>query len=333
MAYPAPVWRSAGTFVSGIGSVTPGLPAGWAQNDIFILAVEAKATDTIATPSGWTAVVSSPQTTTTGSSTSGKLAVFYRRATASESAPVLADSGDHTAAIIHAISGCVKYGSPIDVEAGGENDSASTDVFMAAVTTTVADTLIVYIGGHGVSTTSAQVTLNTNWGNLNAITERSDNSTNSGTGGGIYTYMGDIGAPAFVDSTEFTLATASSRTYITLALKPPPDPGTSTGTAVANAPTAASGGKPVAVTGSTVVGATQITSTAGAGQPSGSTTANAAKPALAARAGAVTASAVANAPSTNTSGNLHVNADQNAAVVTVSGPGTIFVGARAQGIG
>ena len=118
-----PTFVSAGTPAGGTGTVTPGLPSGWQQDDIFLLVVETPA-NTNTPPAGWTAVTNSPQGD--GSTTSTFINVYWRRATASESAPTVPDSGNHTYAVILAFRGCPTSGNPWNVTSGGSESTQDT---------------------------------------------------------------------------------------------------------------------------------------------------------------------------------------------------------------
>jgi hypothetical protein len=104
-----PVFVSAGTFASSNGAITPGLPAGYADGDLFILMVES-ANEAVATPSGWTA---DPNNGTNGIGTPGaagatRMSVFTKWVSGTQTAPTVADSGNHTCGLI----ACYRYVDP-----------------------------------------------------------------------------------------------------------------------------------------------------------------------------------------------------------------------------
>jgi len=73
-----PTYQGKGTFTSGAGALSVPVPAGYQDNDIFILFVESE-NQAIATPSGWTQVANSPQFTGTARAAGAvRLAVFYK---------------------------------------------------------------------------------------------------------------------------------------------------------------------------------------------------------------------------------------------------------------
>lgn len=218
-AYNGVSWVNSGAFTHGTGDITPPLPTGWAQGDTFILVANCAEEGFIGAPAGWNPLASSPQQT--GSSTTGSsLAVFWRVATASESNPTVTDSGDHTSAVIHAFRGCDAVNGPIDTEGGIFQTEDDVTVTTPSISTGIPNEMVVYIGSHGIDSASAQVSLATNDADLENVTERTDASTTDGVGGGLFVYTATSDTATFVDSATFTLATASARAAITVALMP-----------------------------------------------------------------------------------------------------------------
>jgi hypothetical protein len=212
-----PTFVAAGTSATGVGAVTPGLPAGWAQDDIFLLVVQAEGAGSFSTPSGYTTIDSVNGITSGVGSTA--MALYYKRATASESAPTVNDTGDHTFAVILAFRGCVASGSPVATFATGIGFS-STSVSFSAITTTSGENLIVLAGTHGIDTTGGQASGYTNAA-LSSLAELFDDSTTDGTGGGIFIAAGGKTAAGSTGSTSATLASAANSIAYTVALKPP----------------------------------------------------------------------------------------------------------------
>lgn len=218
-AYSSVTWVSDGGFVHGTGDLTVPLPASYRINDVLLLAVTADEADTITGPSGWTQVNSSPQATSSAT-TGNQIAVFWRVSDGSETAPLLTDAGDHLGAIIHAFHGCDIVDGPIDVDGGIFQDVDDTTATMPSLSTTIPDDMVVYVGGHGVSTVSPEAALLSSDADLTNITERSNDSTADGAGGGLYVWTANCPPSTFVDSATFTLADPSVRTGIVVALLP-----------------------------------------------------------------------------------------------------------------
>jgi hypothetical protein len=198
----APTYVASGTFVHGSGALSPGLPAGWAQNDIFILVVHLRgATSGATAPSGWAHVTSSPAA---HNSALESISVMWKRATASESAPSVADpGGDYASARIHAYRGAITSGNPWDVAGATTNSTFSTTFNISGVTTTVTDTRVVI---NEACFDTATVSGWTN-ANLSGLTERVD----SNGGGSTFTQQ------ALADGTKAT-AGATGTTTVTISI-------------------------------------------------------------------------------------------------------------------
>lgn len=136
-----------GTVASGGASgIAPGLPTGWAEHDLFLLFVEsANEAATVASPAGWTEVTGSPQGTgTAGGSSSTRLTVFWKRATASESAPSIPIvSEDHFIGCVLALRGVTRIQDPFDVISGAVEASSTTTGTIPGMTTTVTNAWVI----------------------------------------------------------------------------------------------------------------------------------------------------------------------------------------------
>lgn len=193
----APVWRSAGTVAtsSSDANITPGLPSGYQSGDILLITYNGLTAADHTTPAGYTEVTSSPRTDSFG----GYEGVCWKRATSSESAPTI----KAYQARIHAISGCISTGSPIDATAVTDQSSGgTTSVSATGITTTAADDMVfVYVCAGNVSTT---VSAETN-SNLASFAERTDDGTAQGLGMAIAT-----GGKTTAGATGTTTATLST---------------------------------------------------------------------------------------------------------------------------
>jgi hypothetical protein len=222
----APTWRSQNTPNSSTGAVSTDLPAGFQANDILILTVGAEETvGTIATPSGWTQIGSQLNS---GSGTTGNdMAIFWKRATGSETTFNVADTGVWTLSSIQAISGCIQTGNPIDTFNTQAEAVADTSFTLPEITTSVDNTLILVSVVHGIGASN-------NFGapggatNVSGKTERTDYGADIGglgEGGGTACWTGTL-ATAGVTGGSFTATSGAStrKTGFILALIPQPDP-------------------------------------------------------------------------------------------------------------
>ena len=128
---------AAGTFASaGSGgvslSISPGIPAGIANNDILVLMVAwgIAGSNYTGTPTGYTAL------------TAGNyMRFFWKRTTGTESAPTITMSGNAAlAARIFAYRGCTTSGSPVDVQSTADDETSP----LPSVTTVTANTHVIF---------------------------------------------------------------------------------------------------------------------------------------------------------------------------------------------
>lgn len=218
----APTFVAAGAVASGVGTIAPAIPAGVLANDILLLFVEsANQTISLTTANGFAEVTTSPQGTGTAAGTAAtRLAVYWKRATGSDSAPTVADSGDHQVGRIIAIRGCKTSGDPWNVTPAGDvAATASTSVTIPGVTTSVNNCMIVVAVSNATDTTTAQTSAWTN-SNLSSLTERIDSNATAGNGGGFGVATGILATAGATGSTTATLATSSVQGRMCIALEP-----------------------------------------------------------------------------------------------------------------
>jgi len=148
-SYAGPTWVTNGAFTSGAAAVTPGLPTGYAANDIFILFVESEngASSAIAPPTGWSMVTNQSGLTNglgaLNGASSTSLETFWKRATASETAPSVEDRGDYALAQIMCIRGAESNAYPFHAVQVDNKSGSSKTVSITNATTTISNCLIV----------------------------------------------------------------------------------------------------------------------------------------------------------------------------------------------
>lgn len=208
---------AAGAKAAGIGAVTPVLPAGIAKDDVLLLVAESKSGEavTIADSKGgqWTEVTNSPQ-----DSTDSRLTVFWSRYNGFQEAPTTNDPGDHICCFIIAYRGCSLSGNPWNITVGGVDNVSNTALSATGGTTTVDGCLIVVIASTGADTDTPQYSGWTNT-DLLSITERQDACTAFGDGGGAGLATGERVAAGAFGATTATLAGASTKGFLTIALR------------------------------------------------------------------------------------------------------------------
>jgi hypothetical protein len=144
--------------------------------------------------------------------------VFYKRAGASESSPTTSDSGTGQVGQIIGIRGCVTSGDPFDATAGSFTNTADTSGVIPGVTTTVANTLLLYAIGiyPGTNNFDGWFSGWTN-ANLTSLTERMDRTWTYGGFGLATGFKATAGASG---NTTVTIANTLSKMYWCGALKP-----------------------------------------------------------------------------------------------------------------
>jgi len=227
----AAAFKAAGTFTAGTGSITPPYPTSTnapVAGDIALLLVSSEnETISLTTANGFVEVGAQANKAagTAATDPATRLAVYWKRCVGSDSAPVIADSGNNTEGQIFLFSGCRNNGNPWDVFAEG-NDSAANDTSgsIPGTSTTVANTLIVAIcstSNNANSTTEFSGWTNSN---LTSLTEQADNSDTSGLGGGFGVATGNWASIGNYGATTVTLAHTSFKGTMSIALAPEVSP-------------------------------------------------------------------------------------------------------------
>lgn len=221
MAIPA--HRNTGTIAqAGTGSVTPSMPT-HAADDILVLYVSGDfSADTITVSGGSLTWTLKTDSSTGATNTDVWLKVYWARATSgSETAPTVAGSNNVVQAQISSFSGAITSGDPFDVTTTRDDTGSGTTVTWDAVTTTVADCLILLPVGFADDTGSDPGTSYSN-GNLSSITERADTGTALGNDNRLTLVDGGKASAGDTGATTATIATGTvKRSTHTLALKPP----------------------------------------------------------------------------------------------------------------
>lgn len=220
----APTFVAVGTFTAAAGAITPPIPAGAADGDLCILAVETA--NQAITVSGWTEVPSSPQGTGTAGAAGGvRITAFYKFFTTGMGNPTTSDSGDHQAGAITVWRG-VDTTTPIEASAG-TNGAATNTPTLPSLTTLTDDALVVYLlaGDRDIGTSETQLR-NAEWTSSSLdtgfATEVDDEFTATNSGGGVSVAHGTMVTAGVVSAGTARFAGTNSMAYgvIALALKP-----------------------------------------------------------------------------------------------------------------
>jgi hypothetical protein len=212
-----PFVYAVGTAASGTGAITPGVPAGTTAEDCTFLFVE---TENQAVPAvvGYAEVLNSPVSVSTGTVT--RLTIRWHRAVGNESGTVsVGDAGDHQIARIVGVRGCIATADPWNTTAAATELVSDTSASCPTITTTVPNCLVLATVATGTDVAStAHITSWTNT-NLANITERCDDWTTSGLGGGFGVASGEKATAGLVGATTATLVTANFKALFQIALK------------------------------------------------------------------------------------------------------------------
>lgn len=204
---------------STTGNIVPTLPSGWAADDIHLCVVEQSAVNAFTTMSGWT-LVTNCQQKVGSTATDGNIQVFWKRAAGGDTDPTVTGTANHTSARIIGIRGCITSGNPWDVTNGGTDATADTSVVVTGNTTTVADCLVVIFVGTGTDVASTTEISGFANSDLGSVTERMDNWTSDGNGGGFGCATGTKATTGSYGNTTATLVNSANKAYCTIALKP-----------------------------------------------------------------------------------------------------------------
>jgi hypothetical protein len=195
-----PTIASVGAEFHSTGVPTATLPSVHTTNDILVLVLQSS-NEQISKPTNYNRL--GPQTCIGASATAGstRMAIFWKRDGGSESAPTIADSGDHTYGFMFAVRGCPTSGDPFHFLANGENRTASITwqspgaggLALGKVATTIPNCLMTFLFGHAVDTTGGISSGESGTGIT--VAEQFDGSTTDGTGGGLVMLSGTLATP------------------------------------------------------------------------------------------------------------------------------------------
>lgn len=162
------------------GNVTPGLPSGWATNDIFICIIISSDNVNSTMPVGWTAIDDGTNNGTGEEHGWGviRTSVFYRRAITGDTNPLITHpNGNNIVASISAYRGVITSGSPLDVVGTTTVNSSyygSTTVRANSITTLTDGACVIFTGGIGSRSTFSS------FSGIPTPTERVDTPNQSG---------------------------------------------------------------------------------------------------------------------------------------------------------
>jgi hypothetical protein len=220
-----PTFVSAAAVSSGTAAITPALPGSILADDILILGCETRGGQALALSDeagGDWSLASSPNVATQFTGTTAgdtRLTVAMSRYNGTQTAPTIADAGDHQIAGIIAVRGCIASGAPHEAPVGGTKTSTSTTVAVTGSTTTGSDRLVVVVCSRK---TDAAGAFFSNWANadLANVTERFDDGGTSGVGGGFAIVLGEKAVAGAYGDTNADMLSTDINAFVTFALIP-----------------------------------------------------------------------------------------------------------------
>jgi len=215
MAAPT-VLTPVGVASASASSITPALPVvSFADGDVIIGIGESVADFPTAASNGFAHIDSvSPVVQDTNT----RLTVIWRRWTAGLTAHAWGDSGDHNLGAYIAIRGCKTTGNPWNVVGVAVDATADNSALWPGATTTIADCLILEIGGWSDDFATGALTN----GAYTSITERIDAVTALGADGAIALISAIKASAGATGQSTATLTGVAFKAMMTLALEPAP---------------------------------------------------------------------------------------------------------------
>lgn len=217
-----PTFQAKGAFTSGTGALIVPVPAGYQDNDVFLLFVGSANQAIVVIPTGWTEIANSPQFTGPPSAAGGvRLTVFYKVVSGAQSSVSVDDILNYTTAIIANFRG-VKTSAPINLTAGSVDALATSALSAPSLVTTVNDALIVNAIGLDKDLADTDTLSGAANTNLSTLTEQHDQTVAANAGGGLAFYTGGKAIAGSTGNTTATGDTSTTHAYITIALEPNP---------------------------------------------------------------------------------------------------------------
>jgi hypothetical protein len=222
MAVPFVPTGGVGAVAAAVAQITPALPVvtgGFLDGDVIIGIGEC---ESVTAPGAFPTAASNGfahvDLTPIAQSTNTKLTVIWQRWTAGLTAHSWGDSGDHNIGRYIVIRGCKTSGNPWNVSPVTNTDATSdTSAAWAAVTTDVADCLVLFIGAWSDDVTTGVLTGGTG---LTNIVEHIDSGTALGNDGEITLTSATKAAAGSTGAPTATLSLAAFKAMLTLAMEP-----------------------------------------------------------------------------------------------------------------
>lgn len=210
-----PTVFAVGTSASNINAASPGLPAGFVADDIFMLYIETQDVAVVPATTGYTEITN--VFVSTGNAT--RLTLRWRRAVAGDTAPSVGETAnDHCCCQILGIRGCITTGNPYEAVQTSQETTSDGTVSIAGSTTLGPDRLVLAAFSTGADIASTVQASAWSDVGLGSVTERADFWAAAGLGGGFGVASGTKAVAGAWGPTLATLATPNFKAQISLAM-------------------------------------------------------------------------------------------------------------------
>jgi hypothetical protein len=209
-----PVVVTAGTMGAATGSQAISITSAALPGDLLLLAVET-ANEPITAPEGWDEIVSVGVGAPGGDGT--RLQIFWREMSLGLTTVTLEDAGDHTMGRVIVVNGAEL--SSIDASIATSADADVTAVSCDASNAELPQSLMILIVANGADVSGANISGQAN-AELAGISERGDNNSATGNGGGLSVTTGARAAAGSGGTWTATLANAARWAACSLTLVP-----------------------------------------------------------------------------------------------------------------
>ena len=213
-----------GTFAAANGaSINLTMPANLKINDLLMLVIHT-ANEAITIPTGWTEVGNQANQAigTATNQLATRLAVCYKWAAATNATVTVNAVGNILSGQSIAFR-FVNKNNPFIATASGTQASSAANPTLNGITTTCPNALIFFAMAVGRDATSAGSFTGFTNANLNTITERMDNTSANGTGGGVAAWTAYAALTGAIgNSTATKSGWTDSTTHLTIGLRPKP---------------------------------------------------------------------------------------------------------------
>lgn len=202
----APTFHAISTAVSSTLTADLSWPTGHAANDIGIIFTITRDNDTPGTPTDWTELLAA-------NDGNKKVNIYWKRAASgAESNVTVPDPGQYVWAQMMTIRGCVTGSTPVALLASDTLGTTSTSFTVPTGTTTGANRLVLtYCSSNEDEQYSSRLSTGFTNSNLSGLTNRMEDHTGTGEGGGHYAATGTLASAGATGTTTGTFAAACTQ--------------------------------------------------------------------------------------------------------------------------